>query len=152
MVDLERDKGMFQVHPESQPRYTGVGLMEQIKREYKYPAPSNESLIKQINNNTYTMTLGDKSYYDYEKALVKETDSFPAVLKENNSLELIKDIKVENDEVVDTSFYGDIMDDINIKEQEQYVQLLNTFLNRRDKRKLKKYKGFKSFTDRIYGR
>lgn len=67
-------------------------------------------------------------------------------------LELIKDIKVDNDEIVDTQFYGDIMDDINIQEQEQYVQLLNTFLNRRDKRKLKRYKGFKSFTDRIYGK
>lgn len=71
---------------------------------------------------------------------------------EEKDLELIKDIKVDNDEVVDVQFYGDIMDDINIQEQEQYMQLMNTFLNRADRRKLKRYKGFKSFTDRIYGR
>lgn len=137
---------------EDRPKITGGGLMEQIEDKYKYPAPSTESMLKQINNNTYTMTLGDKAYQDYEKALIKETDQFPALLKENGSLELVKDIKVDNDEIVDTQFYGDIMDDININEQEQYVQLMNTFLTRADKRKLKRYKGFKSFTDRIYGK
>lgn len=35
---------------------------------------------------------------------------------------------------------------------ESYIQLMDTFLNRRDKRKLSRYKGFKSFSDRIYGR
>lgn len=71
---------------------------------------------------------------------------------EEKDLELIKDIKVDNNEVVDVQFYGNIMDDINIQEQEQYMQLMNTFLTRADRRKLKRYKGFKSFTDRIYGR
>ena len=35
---------------------------------------------------------------------------------------------------------------------ENYIGLMDTFLNRRDKRKLSRYKGFKSFSDRIYGR
>lgn len=36
--------------------------------------------------------------------------------------------------------------------RENYVQLMDMFLNRKDKRKLSRKKGFKSFTDRIYGR
>lgn len=33
---------------------------------------------------------------------------------------------------------------------ENYIELMNTFLNRRERRKLSRYKGFKSFSDRIY--
>ena len=33
---------------------------------------------------------------------------------------------------------------------ENYIGLMNTFLNRRERRKLSRYKGFKSFSDRIY--
>jgi len=110
MVDLKRDKGMFQVHPESEPIYAGT------------PGKHSQEFLVKIEKDWY------------------------------KNFDLVKDIKIEDDEVVDTQFYGDIMDDINIKEQEQYVQLMNTFLNRADKRKLKRYKGFKSFTDRIYGR
>lgn len=36
--------------------------------------------------------------------------------------------------------------------RENYIQLMDTFLNRKQKRKLSRYKGFKSFTDRIYGK
>lgn len=142
---------------EDRPKITGEGLMEQIERYSKFPAPSNESILKQINNGTpgkhsKEFLVEIENEWFKNTGIIEDTDQFPALLKENGSLELVKDIKVDNDEVIDTQFYGDIMDDINIQEQEQYVQLMNTFLTRADKRKLKRYKGFKSFTDTIYGR
>lgn len=101
----------------NRPEIKGIGLMEQINENYKYKAPDNKSISKQIE-----------------------------------SFEKIKSVQIENDEIVDTQFYGDILDPININEREQYTQLMNTFLNRKQKRKLSRYKGFKSFTDRIYGK
>lgn len=33
---------------------------------------------------------------------------------------------------------------------ESYIGLMNTFLNRKDRRKLSRHKGFKTFSDRVY--
>lgn len=111
MVDFKEQEGMFQIHPEDQPKYGTPG---------------------------------------------KHSQEFQVKFKDNwiEDFELIKSIKIddESNEVLDTKFYGDILDPININEQDQYKQLMDTFLSRKDKRKLSRYKGFKSFSDRIYGK
>lgn len=100
MIDLKSNENTFRIHPEDEPKYnrpeiTGVGLMEQIDSEDKYPSPSKESIDKHVENN-------------------------------------LKPFKEYNDSM------------------ENYIELMNTFLNRRERRKLSRYKGFKSFSDRIY--
>lgn len=79
--------------------------------------------------------------------------------KDLENLELIKTVEVENDEVISQSFTksndtfeGDILPPVEMSKEEQYQALMNMFLNRQQKRKLNRYKGKQSFTDRIYGR
>lgn len=63
---------------------------------------------------------------------------------ENTFITNQEDEVVYNGDIREFKQYNDSM--------ESYINLMNTFLNRKQKRKLSRYKGFKSFTDRIYGR
>lgn len=101
----------------------------------------------------------DKFFYGIKNELVipmseKNLEQQDNAIKEyiNNNFNKIKSVDIEDNKIIKEDFFGDIMDPINVKEKDQYVQLMNTFLTRKDKRKLSRYKGFKSFSDRIYGR
>jgi len=64
------------------------------------------------------------------------------------------DLKSDNDTFKihpeDEAKYGDLTQFKEYNESmESYIGLMNTFLNRRDRRKLSRYKGFKAFSDRF---
>lgn len=86
--------------------------------------------------------IGEGAQKAIDEAIKKELESFDVVEDRN------KITGIGNQELLDQ--YNPWKEYNN--SMESYVQLMDTFLNRRDKRKLSRYKGFKSFTDRIYGR
>lgn len=133
MIDLKRDNGMFQVHPESQPIYTGT------------PGKDSKEFTVEFKDEWFKST-----------GIIEDTDKFPALLKEDGSLELITNMIEDKNKIT-------ILSDQKISDQyspwkeyndsmENYIQLMDTFLDRKQKRKLSRYKGFKSFSDRIYGK
>lgn len=74
------------------------------------------------------------------------------IKKHLETFESIKSVTVDNDNIVKEEFHGDLGELSPMSKEEQYESLMNIFLSRKDKRKLNKYKGKKTFTDKIYGR
>lgn len=107
------------------------------------------------NQKNFEFTFKEEHFKPYYRNLDMQINTdIDNTLQEyiNNNFEKIKSVEVTDNEITKEEFFGDIMDPINTKERDQYVQLMNTFLSRKDKRKLSRYKGFKSFTDRMYGK
>lgn len=95
-----------------------------------------------MNTKEYNMPMGKESMELWNDAIKQELESF----------ESIKSVTVEDDQIIKEEFHGDLAELSPDSKEDQYETLMNTFINRKDRRKLKRYKKHKSFTDRIYGR
>lgn len=91
---------------------------------------------------SYTVPMGAEDMKTFDNAIKDHL----------STMEHIKSVTIEDDEVIKQEFHGDLGELSPDTEEQQYETLMNTFLSRKDKRKLSRYKGFKSFSDRIYGR
>jgi len=60
---------------------------------------------------------------------------------DNNTFKIHPEDEAKYDNLTQFKEYNESM--------EGYIGLMNTFLNRKDRRKLSRYKGFKSFSDRF---
>lgn len=98
----------------------------------------NDRLVN-TDDSRYTMLAS----YEAMKAIDK------AIKDQLKNMDHIKSVTVEDDKVIKEEFHGDLRELSPDTEEEQYEALMNTFLNRKDRRKLSRYKGFKTFSDRF---